>query len=116
MSETGAKCEGVVVPGLAKVRKYKMANKDPDASDGEEKKSEMDDEEYILGKLLKKSVLNGAMKHDTIVDACELCGRGLLTLASVLMLINFIRDCQATQIMPSWKLRLIRLPSRLLTT
>lgn len=65
----GAKCEGKSIPGLAKVRKYKYAQKDEAPST--EAETEIDSEEYILGKLLKKSLVNGAMKHDTIVDACK---------------------------------------------
>jgi len=66
----GAKCEGKRIPGLAKVRKWKYAEKESEIPESKETADNMD-EEYILGKLLNKSLLNGAMKHDTIVDACE---------------------------------------------
>ena len=62
------KCEGERIPGLAKVRKYRYAHKEEIAATP---RSEVEDEEYILGRLLKKSLVNGAMKHDTIVDACK---------------------------------------------
>lgn len=73
--DSGVKCEGRMIPGLAKVRKFKQAKSDNSKDQGEDKSTrqntEIDDEEYILSKLLKKSLLNGAMKHDTIVDACK---------------------------------------------
>ena len=65
----GVKCEGKAIPGLAKVRKYRHAKKEKDVA--KETAGQVDDEEYILGKLLKKSLVNGAMRHDTIVDACK---------------------------------------------
>lgn len=67
------KCEGTLIPGLAKVRKFRSSHADDVLSTRESStgNTEREDEEYILGKLLKKSLVNGAMKHDTIVDACE---------------------------------------------
>ena len=74
---TGARCEGKSIPGLAKIRKWKYSEKEKDlqttgVDKSSLKRSEVEDEDYVLGKLLKKSLVNGAMKHDTIVDACEL--------------------------------------------
>lgn len=67
-----AKCEGKAIPGLSKVRKWKYADKDKKQADETPSlTTEAEDEEYILGMLLKKSLVNGAMKHDTIVDACR---------------------------------------------
>lgn len=81
----GAKCEGTVIPGLAKVRKLRRSYTQQDEAPSNKEAatsshSEVQDEEYILGRLLKKSLVNGAMVHDTIVDACkwlsmESCGR-----------------------------------------
>lgn len=68
----GAYCEGKSIPGLAKIRKWKHTDRNEHISEaGDPQRSEAQDEDYVLGKLLKKSLLNGAMKHDTIVDACE---------------------------------------------
>lgn len=56
------------------MRKWKYTEKTKESKQSGEENStrtETEDEDYVLGKLLKKSLVNGAMKHDTIVDACE---------------------------------------------